>query len=483
MQNDKFSMLTDFYEFTMSNSYMANGKKNQEAYFDVSFRKVPDNGGFAILCGVQQAAEQIKNLRFSHDDIEYLKSYGQFSPEFIEYLENFKFTGDIWCIPEGTPVFPNEPVLTVRAPIIQAQILETIILFNINHQSLIATKANRIVRAAKGRAIMEFGARRAQGSSAALYGSRAAYIGGCDSTSCVIAGKMFGIPLSGTMGHSFIQFFDNEYCAFKQYAQTYPDSCVLLIDTYSALESGLKNAVRIHNEVLVPMGKRLRGVRIDSGDITYLSKKIRIELDNNNMKDCKIIASSSLDEYIISDMLANDCKVDMFGVGESLITSKTEPVFSGVYKLAAVEDESGGTILPRIKISENVEKISLPGFKNLYRIFDAQSDKAIADLVTLHDEVIDNSKPYVLFHPRFTWKKKEISNFYTKKLLQPLFVRGEYVAEERSTSELRSYTAQQLDLLWDELKRLENPHKYYVDLSEKLWTLQHDMLSASAAKK
>lgn len=477
MQTEKLSMLIDFYELTMSNAYMLNNCMDRTAYFDMSFRKIPDNGGFAIMCGLQQVVERIKDFSFSEEDVEYIKSTNKFSKEFIEYIKNFKFTGDIWSIPEGTPIFPNEPIVTVRAPIIQAQLLETILLMNVNHQSLIATKANRIVRAAKGRAIMEFGSRRAQGSSAAIYGARAAYIGGCDSTSCVMASKKFGIPLKGTMGHSFIQFFDNEYEAFKKYANIYPESCVLLIDTYNALESGIKNAIRIHNEILVPQGKRLAGVRIDSGDITYLSKKIRCALDDNQMKDCKIFASGSLDEYIISDMIVNGCEVDMFGVGEALITSKTDPIFSGVYKLVAVQNENDDEIVPRIKISENVEKISIPSFKNLYRIFESSNNKAIADVVTLNEEEIDTSEPYELFHPRFTWKKKKIENFYTTKLLHPLFVKGEYVGKTMSVQEIRSYSENQLNSFWDEVKRLENPHKYYVDMSKKLWHIQQDMLS------
>ena len=469
------TMLTDFYEITMANGYFCSDMADDIAYFDMFFRRVPDDGGFAVMAGVEQMIDYLNKLHFTAEDIEYLRSKKIFNEKFLEYLENFKFECDVWAIPEGTPIFPGEPIVTVRGPVIQAQFVETMILLTINHQSLIATKANRIVRASDGRAVMEFGSRRAQGSAAAITGARAAYIAGCSGTACTITDKLYGVPALGTMAHSWIQMFDSEYEAFKAYAQTYPDGCTFLIDTYNVLKSGLPNAIKVFDEVLKPMGKRPKGVRIDSGDITYLSKKCRKILDEAGYPDCGIVASNSLDEYIIRDMLLQGAQINQFGVGERLITSKPESVFGGVYKLAATENENG-EIIPKIKISENVSKITTPCFKQVYRLYSKDGGKAMADVVTLHDETIDSDKPYAIFDPEYTWKRKTLTNFYARPLLKPIFKHGECVYENPGIDALREYCALEIDGLWDEVKRFENPHKYYVDLSEKLWRIKYNML-------
>ncbi|MBO5454037.1 MAG: nicotinate phosphoribosyltransferase [Clostridia bacterium] len=468
------TLLADFYELTMSNGYFLKGKADEIACFDMFFRKVPDDGGYAVMAGIQQLCEYIQNIRFTDDDVEYLKNKNMFSDDFIDYLKNFKFTCDIWAIPEGTPIFPHEPIITVRGPIIQAQFIETMVLLTVNHQSLIATKASRIVRAADGRKVFEFGSRRAQGAVGAIMGARAAYIGGCHGTACTIAERMFGIPAVGTMAHSWIQSFDSEYEAFRAYAETYPSKCVLLIDTYNVLKSGIVNAIRVFDEVLKPKGFRPAGVRIDSGDITYLSKKVRKMLDDAGYSDCAIMASNSLDEYIIRGTLNQGACIDTFGVGERLITSKSEPVFGGVYKLVAVE--KAGKLVSKIKKSENVAKITTPGFKNLYRLFANDTGKAIADVVTLHDETIDDSKEYVIFDPQNTWKKKTVTDFTAKKLLVKIFDKGVCVYNNPPLSQIRDYCMEQLDTLWDEVKRFENPHTYYVDLSKDLWELKNKLL-------
>lgn len=439
------------------------------------FRKVPDNGGFAIMAGVEQIIEYIKEIQFTDGDIEFLRGKGIFKEEFLEYLKTFKFECDVWAIPEGTPIFPGEPIVTVRGPVIQAQFLETMILLTINHQSLIATKANRIVRAADGRTVMEFGSRRAQGYSGAVVGARAAYIGGVNGTACAISDEIYGVPALGTMAHSWVQLFDSEYEAFKAYAKNYPHGCTLLVDTYNVLKSGIPNAIRVFDEVLKPMGTRPVGVRIDSGDITYLSKKCREMLDAAGYPDCKIVASNSLDEYIIRDMLLQGAKIDSFGVGERLITSKSEPVFGGVYKLVATED-SDGNITPKIKISENVAKITTPGFKQVHRLYSKKDSTALADVITMHGEQIDDTKPYTIFDPEHTWKRKTITDFYSRELLKPVFVKGECVYDSPDIDVLREYCKMEVDGLWDEVKRFENPHTYYVDLSEDLWKLKHKML-------
>ena len=470
------TMLTDFYEITMANGYFANGYKDRICYFDMFFRKVPDGGGFAIMAGVEQLVDYLNNLKFTDEDIEYLRGKKIFKEEFLEYLKNFEFSCDVWAVPEGTPIFPGEPIVTVRGPVIQAQFIETMVLLCINHQSLIATKTNRIVRAAQGRAVLEFGSRRAQGFDGAVYGARAAYIGGCAGTACTISDRMFGVPALGTMAHSWVQLFDSEYEAFKAYATEYPNNCTLLVDTYNVLKSGVPNAIKVFNEVLVPNGFRPAGIRIDSGDITYLARKARKMLDEAGFEDCKICASNSLDEYIIRDMLMQGAKVDTFGVGERLITSSSEPVFGGVYKLVAVENDDG-TIAPRIKISENVAKITTPCFKDLYRLYDEETDKAIADVITMNGEVIDDTKPYTIFDPNHTWKRKTLENFRAVKLRTKIFENGKCLYTPRSISAIRAYCASQVDTLWEEVTRFENPHSYYVDLSQKLWDEKYRLLS------
>ncbi|SNV72909.1 nicotinate phosphoribosyltransferase [Clostridium cochlearium] len=473
--NRNLTMLVDFYELTMANGYLKNNLGNKIAYFDMYFRRVPDGGGYCVMAGIQQLVEYLSNLTFSKDDIDFLRSKGIFDEEFLDYLRNFKFSCDVWAVPEGTPVFPNEPLVTVRGPIIQAQFVETMILLSINHQTLIATKANRICRAAEGRPVMEFGSRRAQGYDGAIYGARAAIIGGCNSTACTIAEQMFGVPSVGTMAHSWVQLFQTEYDAFKAWAEVYPDNCVFLVDTYNVLKSGVPNAIKVFNDVLKPMGYRPKAIRIDSGDITYLSKKCREMLDEAGYEDVQITVSNSLDEYIIRSVLRQGAPIDSFGVGERLITARSEPVFGGVYKLVAVEE--GGKIIPKIKISENEEKITNPGFKKVYRIFDKDTDNAIADLITLQDEKIDEEKPLVIFNPVFTWKKKKLTNFYVKNLMVKIFDKGELIYENPEVSEIRETAKSESDKLWHEVLRFENPHKYYVDLSSELWKLKQNLIN------
>ncbi len=472
------SLLADFYEFTMSQGYFNNNMKDTEVVFDMFFRKVPDGGGYAIVAGLEQFIDYVKGLHFDEDDIEYLRRKKLFGEEFLKYLSDFKFTCDIWAVKEGTPVFPNEPLVVVKGPVIQAQLIETMLLLSVNHQSLIATKASRITRAAKGRAVMEFGARRAQGKDGAVYGARAAYIAGCVGTSCTVTDKMFDIPALGTMAHSWVQMFDNEYDAFKAYAEVFPSECTLLIDTYNVLKSGLPNAIKVFNDVVVKKGYRPKGVRIDSGDITYLSKKVRKELDKNGFEDVKIIVSNSLDENIIKDTLDQGAQIDIFGVGERLITSKSEPVFGGVYKLVSVFKDN--VEIPKIKVSENVGKITNPAFKNLYRLFDNSTGKAIADVITLYDEVINEKEPYILFDPEYTWKKKTITDYTAKPLLVKIMDKGRLVYELPDLSEIKKYCQTELDNIWEEVKRFENPHKYYVDLSQKLWDVKHKLLEENS---
>lgn len=468
------SMLVDFYEFTMANGYFKNNLKDKIVYFDMFFRKNPDNAGFAIVAGLDQVIEYIKGLNFTKNDIEYLRERKLFSEEFLEYLLNFKFTGDIYAIEEGTPVFPNEPLITVKAKVIEAQLIETMLLLTINHQSLIATKANRIRRAADGKEVLELGARRSQGYDAAIYGARAAYIGGVDGTANTIADELFGVKAVGTMAHSWIQLFGDEYKAFETYAKTYPDNCVLLIDTYNVLKSGIINAIKVSKDVLEPQGNTLKGVRLDSGDLAYLSKEVRKILNINGLENCKILASNSLDEYIIADLMNQGACIDIFGVGERLITAKSEPVFGGVYKLVAVEEK--GNIVPRIKLSENIEKVTNPGYKTVWRLFDKDNNKAIADVLTLGNEIIDDSKDYEIFDPIYTWKRKVVKNYYAKKIQVPIFIQGKCVYKTPKLDDIRKYSLEQVESLWDEVKRFNNPQGYYVDLSEKLWNLKNDMI-------
>ena len=467
------TMLCDFYQLTMANGYFQSGKKDQICYFDVFFRSVPDGGGFAIAAGLEQVIEYIQNLRFDEKDIAYLRSRNCFSEEFLSYLKGFRFTGDIWAVPEGTPVFPREPILTVRAPAIQAQFVETFLLLTLNHQTLIATKASRIVRAAQGRPVSEFGSRRAQGPDAALLGARAAYIGGCAGTACTQADQLYGTPAGGTMAHSWVQMFPDELTAFRTYCKLYPASATLLVDTYNVLHSGVPNAIKAFKE----FGITDCAIRLDSGDLAYLSRKARKMLDEAGLTNCKIVASNALDEYLIRDLLLQGAQLDSFGVGERLITSKSAPVFGGVYKLAAVEDEKGA-IIPKIKISENSAKITIPHFKKVYRLYSKEDGKAFADLITLHDETVDETKPLELFDPEATWKRNTFENFTAEALLKPIFQNGKLVYDLPSLEDIRTRCAHQLDLQWEEVKRFENPHNYYVDLSQKLWDLQHALLES-----
>ena len=474
MSTRNLTMLTDFYELTMANGFFENGKGSQIAYFDMFFRKIPDDAGYAVMAGVEQVIEYLKGLEFTDEDIEYLRGKKIFSEDFLKYLADFRFECDVWAVPEGTPIFPNEPIVTVRGPAIQAQFIETMILLTVNHQSLIATKANRIVQSAQGRPVMEFGSRRAQGYDGAIYGARASYIGGCAGTACTVSDRDFGVKALGTMAHSWIQLFPSELDAFRAYAKVYPDSCTLLIDTYSVLKSGIPNAVTVFKE-LEKQGHKGVGVRIDSGDIAYLSKKARKMLDEAGLDYIKIVASNSLDEYLIRDLIMQGAEIDSFGVGERLVTSKSEPVFSGVYKLSAVEEN--GKIVPKIKISENITKITNPSFKKVWRLFDNESGKAVADVLTEYNEVIDDSKPYTIFDPEQTYKKTTLTNFTAKPLQVQIFRKGECIYKSPDIEDIKKYCQEQLETIWEEVKRFENPHKYYVDLSHQLWELKNRLLA------
>lgn len=475
------TMLCDFYELTMGNGYFEKGYKDRICYFDVFFRQCPDNGGFAIAAGLEQIIDYIQNLHFAPEDIAYLRGRKLFSEAFLEYLSNFRFTGDIWAVPEGTPIFPKEPIMTIRAPAIEAQLMETFILLSINHQSLIATKANRVVRAAKGRTVLEFGSRRAQGADAAILGARAAYIGGCNGTACTISDQLFGVYAGGTMAHAWVQMFDTEYEAFKAYCQMYPNNATLLVDTYNTLKSGVPNAIKAFNEVLKPMGITKCGIRLDSGDMAYLSRQARKMLDDAGWTECKISVSNSLDEYIIEDLLHQGAQIDMFGVGERLITAKSEPVFGGVYKLTAIE-EADGTVTPKIKISENTGKITNPHYKKLYRFFGNDTGKAIADYLCVYDETVDDSQDLEIFDPDATWKTKTVYDFTAKELQVPIFKNGKLVYDCPDIDKIRAYCMEQVDTLWDEVKRFDNPHAYYVDLSPKLWDIKYNLLKQKGKK-
>ncbi len=478
--NDKLNltMLCDFYELTMGNGYFAQGYKDRITYFDLFFRRCPDGGGFAIAAGLEQIIQYIQDLHFDREDIEYLRGRNMFSEEFLAYLADFKFTGDIWAVPEGTPVFPREPVLTVRAPAIEAQLVETFLLLCVNHQSLIATKANRVVRAAQGRTVLEFGSRRAQGADAAMLGARAAYIGGCHGTACTISDQLFGVYAGGTMAHAWVQMFDSELDAFRAYCRLYPNNATLLVDTYNTLHSGVPNAIRAFNEVLKPMGITKCGIRLDSGDLAYLTQEARKMLDEAGWTECQISVSNSLDEYIIQDILRQGAKIDMFGVGERLITAKSEPVFGGVYKLVAVE-KPDGQIEPKIKISENVGKITTPHYKKVYRFFGKDTGKAIADYLCVHDETVDDSQDIEIFDPDAIWKRRTVYNYTAKELQVPIFRGGRLVYRCPSLEQIRAYCMEQVDTLWDEVKRFDNPQSYYVDLSQKLWDIKYSLLKGN----
>lgn len=475
------TMLCDFYELTMGNGYFAGGLGDKITYFDIFYREVPDGGGYAVAAGLEQVIDYVQNLHFDEEDIAYLRGRGLFDEAFLNYLRHFQFTGDIWAVPEGTPIFPHEPFVTVRAPAIQAQLLETYMLLEFNHQSLVATKANRICQAAEGRAVLEFGSRRAQGIAGAVTGARAAFIGGCAGTACTVSDQIYGVPAAGTMAHSWVQMFDSEYDAFVHYCKTYPTNAVLLVDTYNTLKSGIPNAIRAFNEVLKPMGITKCGIRLDSGDMAYLTQRARQMLDEAGWTSCTITVSNSLDERLITELLHQGAKIDSFGVGERLITAKSSPVFGGVYKLCAVEDEKG-TLIPKIKVSENVGKITNPGFKKVYRLFNRTTGMAEADYICLHDETVDDSKPMELCDPQSRWKRKQMDNFRAEELLKPIFKNGRLVYDMPSLTEIKRNCAYQVSTLWPEVKRFDYPHQYYVDLSPKLMELKDRMLADHGRK-
>ena len=467
------TMLVDFYELTMANSFYVLDK-NEYATFDLFFRDVPDNGGYAIMAGLEQVIQYIQELEFSDKDIEYLRSKKIFDEGFLNYLKNFKFTATVHAIREGTPIFPMEPVLTITGPIIECQLIETMLLLTINHQSLIATKTARIVHAAQGRTVMEFGSRRAQGYDAANFGARAAYIAGAVGSANTYTDMMLQIPALGTMAHSYVQSFDSEYEAFLAYAKTYPSNTVLLVDTYSTLHSGLPNAIKVAKTYLEPRGERLKGIRIDSGDLTYLSRAARQLLDEAGLTDCKITVSNSLDEYLIQELLRQGAQIDSFGVGERLITSKSDSVFGGVYKLSALKKE--GQWMPKMKLSDNPQKTTIPGQKRLYRLFD-EKNMMIADVITCANEVIDPNQPYLLFDPVYPYKNKTVRNFKVVSLHEPIFIEGKLVYKKPTLNEIRAYHQIQMKTMWDEVKRFEHPHQYYVDLSQPLWDLRQDIIN------
>lgn len=473
MKERQLSLLMDFYELTMAYGYFKDEKHQQIAVFDVFFRSIPDDGGYAIFAGLEQVIDYIKHLTFTKDEIDFLKAKNIFDDAFLNYLSTFKFSSDVYAMREGTPIFPQEPILVVKGPIIECQLIETMLLLTINHQSLIATKAARIVNAAKGRAVLEFGARRAHGYDASIFGARAAYISGVVGSSNTYVDYKYDIPALGTMAHSYIQSYDSEYEAFLAYAKTYPDNTVLLVDTYNTLKQGIPNAIKIHKEYLEPKGYRLKGIRLDSGDLTYLTKEARKMLDQAGLTDCRITVSNSLDEYLIKELIHQGAEINAFGVGERLVTARSEAVFGGVFKLSAIEIE--GTLVPKIKISDNVQKTTIPGFKQVYRFYD-ENQMAEADVISLMDESIDSSQPYVLFDPNFPWKKKTINGFKAEPLLVPIFIQGKLVYQEPSLAEIRSYAATQMKTLWPEVIRLEKPHEYYVDLSQKLWDLKQELI-------
>jgi len=463
----------DFYELTMANGYFRDNKHNQIAVFDVFFRSIPDDGGYAVFAGLEQVVEYIKHLEFNDEEINFLRGKKVFSEDFLYYLKHFKFTCDVYSMKEGTPIFPHEPIMIVKGPLLDCQLIETYVLLTINHQSLIATKAARIVYAAEGRNVLEFGARRAHGYDASIYGARAAYISGVLGSSNTYVDYKFQIPALGTMAHSYVQSYGSEYEAFTAYANTYPDNTLLLVDTYNTLKQGIPNAIKIHKEILEPKGFRLKGIRLDSGDLTYLTKEARKMLDQAGLKDTKITVSNSLDEYLIKELIHQGAQIDTFGVGERLITARSEAVFGGVFKLSAIE--VNGELVPKIKISDNIQKTTIPGFKQVYRFYD-ESGKAEADVITLHDEKINPDEPYHLFDPNFPWKDKVIENFKVVPLLIPIFIKGKLVYELPRLKEIRAFAKEEHTKLWDEVTRLEKPHEYYVDLSQTLWDLKQDLI-------
>lgn len=473
--NANLTMLTDLYQLTMINGYYKKNIHNDEAVFDVFFRKNVCDGGYTIVCGIEEVVEYIENLRFNEEDLRYLKSTGLFEDDFLEFMKNFKFTGDIYAVEDGTVMFPKEPIIIVKAPLYQAQLIETAMLNIVNFMTLIATKASRVCYAAKGDPVLEFGLRRAQGPDAGIFGAKAAVIGGCRGTSNVLTGQMFDVPIYGTHAHSWVQKFDSELEAFRTYASIYPDSCLLLIDTYNVLESGIKNALIVFDE-LREKGYEPVGVRLDSGDLAYLSKEVRKILDEAGYTNVKITASNDLDEYTITSLKQEGALIDSWGVGTKLITSYDYPSLGGVYKLAASEN-SEGDLEPKIKISENPEKINNPGYKKVIRIYNS-FNKSEADVIMLNDEEVDTTKPIEIFDPIYTWKRKTFENYTIREMLSPLFIGGRCVRKLKTVQEIKEYTKVELDSMWDQYKRIKNPHIYKVDLSRKLWTLKNEMVAS-----
>ncbi|MFV0254722.1 MAG: nicotinate phosphoribosyltransferase [Erysipelotrichaceae bacterium] len=468
-----YSLLTDFYELSMAYAYYQEGRAEQIAYFDMFTRNIPDNGGYLVFNGLASFIEYYENFSFNEEDLAYLKDVGNFSDDFLDYLRNLKLTLDVWSVPEGTVVFANEPLVTVSGPLIQCQLIETMLLLCVNYESLISTKASRINNAAQGRMVLEFGARRAQGAWAALKGARAAVIGGCFGTSNTMAAKTYDLNVSGTMAHSYVQIHKNEYQAFMSYAQQQPDNCTFLIDTYDTLNSGIVNAVKVAQEYLLPNGYQLKGVRLDSGDLAYLSKKVRIYLDAHGFYDTKIVASNSLNEELIDDLLTQGAKIDIFGVGEQLITSASKPVLGGVYKVVAYQEN--GVVIPTIKLSDTKIKITNPGHKKLYRFYDNNTNKALGDVIALADEVISQDE-YELFDPVDTYKRKVINNYTLREMQEQVYQQGKLVYRLPSTNDIITYHQKELETIWDELKRLKFPHEYYVDLSAELWVLKEGLI-------
>ena len=468
------TMMTDLYELTMMNGYLRYGKDKNRACFDLFYRRRGDMTAYAVAAGLEQVIEYVRNLRFTQDDIEYLRSLAIFDDAFLSYLSDFRFTGEILAVPEGTIVFPDEPILRVIAPIMEAQLLETTLLNIINHQTLIATKAARVVQSARGDKVLEFGLRRAQGPDAGIYGARAAIVGGCQATSNVLTGQLFGVPVGGTHAHSWVMSFEDELTAFRAYADVFPDNCLLLVDTYDTLGSGVPNAITVFKE-LRARGKEPVGIRLDSGDLAFLSRQARVMLDDAGFPNAKIFASGDLDEEVIWDLKAQGAAIDVWGVGTRMITSMDNPALGGVYKLSA--EEVDGTFVPRIKISENPAKITNPGVKQLYRFYDRRSGKALADLLALDEEDFSSGEPLEIFDPENTWKRMTLCDYRMRQLLVPIFENGELVYDPPALSEIAAYAKQEMETFWDEYKRLNRPHRYKVDLSQKLYDLKLQLLA------
>ncbi len=469
-----YELITDFYEYSMAYALFKQNKHETIGYYDVFIRTIPDSGGYYIFNGLHKIIEYIENFKFSEEQLNYLESVGHYDNDFIEYLRNLKLKLSIYSVKEGTPVFAHEPVMTVIGSYLEAQLIESFILQAINYSSLVATKASRIFQIDKSKSYLEFGTRRAHGSDASVEGARAAYLAGFDATACTEAGLKYNIPVSGTMAHSYIQMYDDEFDAFLDFAEVHKSKTTLLVDTYNTLKSGVPNAIRVAKEYLIPNGHKLAGIRLDSGDLAYLAKRSRAQLDEAGLYDTKIVVSNSLDEYTITDLLNQGAPIDIFGVGERLITSRSHPVMGGVYKIVASMNEDG-EVLPTIKLSDTIEKVTNPGFKRIYRFFDKTTNKAMADLIALHNETISEDE-YEIFSPTEPWKRKLLTNYYVKELQVPIFTNGNLVYDVPTLDETRIYHQEQMETLWPEVKRLNQAHKYYVDLSQELFDLKNRLV-------